>query len=98
MCVVLGSGITIPGYAPAPCHIAGIFRPLAESKHLKGVTLPANLFLPASGILPGAPERIVAREEHREHEPPASVRGVGGARDRRLPSEAQLTLGSKTLA
>ena len=24
-----------PGYAPAPCHIAGMFRPLPGSRHLK---------------------------------------------------------------
>ena len=28
------SGIKTPGYAPAPCHIAGVFRPLPGSRHL----------------------------------------------------------------
>ena len=72
--LVLGFWGKIPGYAPAPCHIAGIFPTQPGSRHLKrkkGVMLAANLFLAWTGLFANETSINVTG-------PPAPHRARGG--------------------
>ena len=53
---VLGFWDKNTGFAPAPCHIAGIFQPLPGSRNFKLKILPAILFL---AWLPDARRRVI---------------------------------------